>query len=220
MRAATTGRVTTRRSAAGSAGFTLIELLAVLAILGLLMGLAVFFFGKQKEQGYKAKTKATMAELELLITRYSAKLGDFPPDNLAVLKIRSENTLNEGAEALFAALHNKSFPEGTNVSESNLGNSDQDFTATVYHRDAGVTGLLEVIDGWKNPIAYFTQSGYGRECRYVLEEPLDPSDAEQSVSAQKSKITGAWANADSFQLISAGSDQKFGTEDDVTNFGH
>ena len=49
-------------------------------------------------------------------------------------------------------------------------------------------------------------------------EPDDPDLAEQVVTSQKSKVTGVWANSDSYQLISAGSDQKFGTDDDVTNF--
>ena len=32
------------------------------------------------------------------------------------------------------------------------------------------------------------------------------------------ELTGVYANAQSYQLISAGPDEEFGTEDDITNF--
>ncbi len=199
-------------------GFTLIEVLAVLAILGLLMSLAIFAFGRQKEQGYVTKTSATIAELEILITSYETKKGGPPPCMLAPQKVRADNDLNEGAEALYVALHAKSYPEGNNVRDASIENTDDDATATPYHRDAGVTKLMEVVDGWGNPIAYFTPDCYGKEARYLMADPADPNDPEQRVTARKSEKTGGWANADRYQLISAGSDRIFGTEDDVTNF--
>ena len=198
--------------------FTLVELLAVLAILGLLMGMAIHFFGKHREQGFVTKTKSVFAELEMKIGSYNTKKGDFPLSSLAKLKIRADNELNDGIEALFAALHSKSYPEGDNVRDDELGNSDDDSTTTAYHRDPAVTFLLEVMDGWGNPIAYITPPNYGRTFFYVLPEPDTPADSDQQVTASKSGVTGVWANPDSYQLISAGSDKKFGTDDDVTNF--
>ncbi len=206
-----------RRTRRDDAGFTLVEILAVLAILSLLMGLAIYAFSRPREFALGAKTRATMTELEGAIARYQSKFGSPPPDSLAKLKIRADNDANEGAEALYAALHHKDFPEGASIRDENLGNGDDDSTATAYHRD-GSTFLLEVKDGWGNPIAYITPQSYARQFRYLLPEPDDPSDPEQIVSAQKSSVTGVWANPDTFQLISAGSDKKFGTDDDVTNF--
>ncbi len=200
------------------AGFTLVEILAVLAILSLLMSLAIFGFQKYTQQGLVAKSKATIAELEVLITSYETRFGGPPPDSLATLKVRADNDVNSGAEALFAALHQKSYGEGKNVSDAALGNTDEDSTATPYHRDAGVNQLLEALDGWGNPIAYFAPAGYGKEQRYLMAEAADPNDPEQSVSAQTSSKTGSFANADTYQLISAGPDLLFGTEDDKTNF--
>lgn len=218
MSNANIGCTTTAR--ARRAGFTLVEILAVLAILGLLMSLAIYAFSRQKEQGNVTATAATISELEVLITAYEGRKGGPPPDSLAspVLKIRAGNDVNDGAEALYAALHAKSYPEGTNVREASLGNTDEDDTATAYHRDAGVTSLLEVHDSWGNPIAYFTPASYGKEQRFLMGDPADPNDPEQKVTAQKSTVTGGWANADRYQLISAGPDRLFGTEDDVTNF--
>jgi type II secretory pathway pseudopilin PulG len=197
----------------------LVEILAVLAILSLLMSLAVFAFTKYRERGNEAATRATMSELEILITKYESANGGPPPDSLAKIKppIRADNDANEGAEALYAALHHKNFPQGTSIGEEKLVNTDDDSTSTAYHRN-GVTALLEVKDGWRNPIAYITAASYGKQFRYVMDDPDDPNDAEQVVSSQKSSVTGVWANADSYQLISAGSDRKFGTTDDVTNF--
>lgn len=210
--------VRTNCSANRAAGFTLIEILAVLAILGLLMSMAIYFFGSQKEQGYKARTVAIMEELKIAITRYQTKNGSPPFDSLAKLKIRADNDGNEGAEALYAALHNKNFPEGASLLEEVLGNSDNDSTATSYHRN-DVTFLLEAKDGWDNPIAYITAPSYGKQFRYVMSQlPDDSQDADQVVSSRKSTVTGVWANPDSYQLISAGTDRRFGTDDDVTNF--
>jgi len=206
-----------RESPAGDAGFTLVEILAVLAILSLLMTMAIYGFGKQREHARVVRTKGTMEELEMLITRYEASKGDAPPDSLAKLKIRADNDANEGAEALYAALHDKSFPQGTSIDEEKLVNSDGDSTASAYHRN-GITLLFEVADGWGNPIAYLRPTSYGKQFRYVMAECDDPADSEQVVSSHKSAVTGVWANPDTFQLVSAGADRRFGTEDDVTNF--
>jgi prepilin-type N-terminal cleavage/methylation domain-containing protein len=210
-------RATTRPIGRGEAGFTLVEILAVLAILSLLMSLAVFSFSKYQERGRSTKTISTISSLSMLITSYQTKKGAPPPDSLQKLKIRAPNEMNEGAEALYAALHSKDYPEGANVDEDVLGNSDEDETPSAYHRD-GVTRLLEVKDGWGNPIAYITPPNYGRTFGYSLPEPDDPADTDQQVTASKSGVTGVWANPDSYQLISAGSDKKFGTDDDITNF--
>lgn len=200
-----------------AAGFTLVEVLAVLAILSLLMGLAIYGFGKQKERGAVVATRGAIQELELLITTFETKKGGPPPDTLAGAKVRADNDLNEGAEALYCGLHAKSFPEGNNLREELLGNTDEDSTATAFHREAGITALLEALDAWGNPIAYFTPSSYDREQRYLMGDPANPNDPEQRVTARKSEVTGGFANADRFQLISAGPDRLFGTEDDVTN---
>lgn len=205
------------RRAGNAGGFTLVEVLAVLAILGLLMSLAVFSFGRQQERARQTQTTAVITQLEGLIEAYMVKRGGPPPDSLAALKIRSDNDANEGAEALYAALHHKDYREGASLAEDALGNCDDDSTPTSYHRD-GSSFLLEAVDGWDNPIAYFSPASYGRQARYLLGDPNDPDDPEQVVTAQKSEVTGVWAKPDKYQLISAGADRTFGTEDDVTNF--
>jgi hypothetical protein len=125
---------------------------------------------------------------------------------------------NEGIEALYVGLHLKEFSDGATLDEKLLCNTDQDSTSTAYHRVTGFNNsLFEVKDAWGNPIAYFHFSGYGKKQIYVMENPDKPDNAEQTVSAVQSKVTGAWVNPDSYQLISAGPDRIFGTDDDVTN---
>lgn len=200
-------------------GFTLVEILAVLAILALLMGLAISSFSGYKERARGAATTTTMSELAGLITSYQTKRGGPPPDTLTKLKIKADNDVNECAEALYAALHAKDYPEGSNVTDELIGNTDDDTTPTPYHRDAGVNKLLEVLDGWGNPIAYFPPTSYSetRKANMRMGDPDDPNDPDQQVEPQKSAVSGGWANADTYQLISAGADRRFGTEDDVIN---
>jgi prepilin-type N-terminal cleavage/methylation domain-containing protein len=198
-------------------GFTLIEILAVIAILGLLMGLAAVGIGKFKERGNIAATKGRLGELQLMIQKYDARFGGPPWDSLAKYKITS-NGVNEGIEALYVGLHLKAFAEGDNVEENLLSNTDDDTTATVYHRVAGFNNsLFEVKDAWGNPIAYFHFSDYGKRQTYRMADAPDSENPDQDVSAMHSKTTGTWVNPDSYQLISAGPDRIFGTDDDVTN---
>ena len=217
MQCSNAGSANQLASRRGARGFTLVEILAVLAITGLLSGMAIAFYGRQKDRAYATQTTATMGELTQLIAVYETRKGGPPPSSLATLKIRCDNDWNEGIEALYAALHHKDFAEGRNVTERWLGNVDEDETATSFHRD-GVTRLLEVLDGWGNPIAYINPADFGKPMTYRMGEVFDPSAEEQVVTAQKSAVTGVTANADSYQLISAGEDRTFGTEDDVTNF--
>jgi prepilin-type N-terminal cleavage/methylation domain-containing protein len=199
-------------------GFTLIEILAVIAILGLLMGLAAVGMGKFRERGNIAATRARIEMLQLMIQKYDAHFGGTPSDSLAKYKVQASNTYNEGIEALYVGLHQKGFAEGATLDENLLCNTDEDSTATAYHRVAGFNNsLFEVKDAWGNPIAYFHFSGYGKRQTYRMADAPDPENPDQEVSARQSKTTGTWVNPDTYQLISAGPDHLFGTDDDVTN---
>jgi len=201
-------------------GFTLIEILAVLALLGVLMGISVAVLRGPRDQARVAATRAAMAALQNYVNAFESKFGDYPPDRLAEVNpaIKKKNNLNEGIEACVATLHSKSWPAGPSITESYLGNTDDDETTTAYHRDDSPR-LLEVLDGWGNPVAYLHFRNYERSQEYQMnEEEAVHEYPVQTVEARVSDLTEVFANADSYQLISAGSDEEFGTEDDVTNF--
>ena len=199
------------------AGFTLIEILAVLAIVGLLMSIGFMAFGRQTERARVAETRSIIDQVANLIAQYELKRGDFPEASLKAAGVKSDNDINEGIEACLVRLHGKDHPSGRLMSDKYLGNTDEDSTPTDYHRN-GSHALMEVLDGWGNPLAYFTFKDYGSSQEILLGHADEQEVPEQVVEAAMNEETGIWANADSFQLISAGPDQIFNTEDDVTNF--
>jgi prepilin-type N-terminal cleavage/methylation domain-containing protein len=204
-----------------NAGFTLIEILAVIAILGLLMTLAIVNFSKQRQRGEVTATIARIKTLEVEIQKYNTSKGGPPYDKLAKIGVQANNATNEGVESLYASVQNKDFPEGTILDEKWLTNTDGDVTSTAFHRIAGFKNeLFEIADVWGNPFAYFHYTGYGSKQMVLLAEPAEGEEAEQAVTPWQSKKTGTFANPDSFQIISAGPDRIFGTDDDVTNFDH
>jgi len=202
-------------------GFTLIEILAVIAILGLLMTLAIVNFSKHRQAGEVAATRARILTLANEIQKYStsAAHGGPPFDKLAKINVHANNTVNEGVETLFCSIENKDNPEGWIIDEKWLSNTDGDVTSTSYHRIAGFKNdLFEITDTWGNPLAYFHYTSYGSSQTVQMAEAAEGEDPEQSVKAYQSKKTGTYANPDSYQIISAGPDRIFGTDDDVTNF--
>ena len=73
--------------------------------------------------------------------------------------------------------------------------------------------LFEVVDAWMQPIAYFREDSYGQRQTMLM----GGEDQEQeTVRAFKNPNTGRYMSPRSFQLISAGEDGVFGTEDDVS----
>lgn len=203
----------------GQQGFTLVEILAVLAIMGILMTVGLMVFSGHKDRAAQAETRSTMASVEGLVSRYEDKWGDYPPDRLddCQPKVKKNNVTNEGIEACLAALHSKEYKSGASMNDAYLINTDGDETTTDFHR-SGSRKLVEVRDGWNNPIAYFHYRDYGSTQEYQMDPDNLAGYPLQSVEAAVNETTGVYARADSFQLISAGADGIFGTEDDVTNW--
>ena len=68
----------TRRS---TSAFTLIELLVVIAIIAILAALIFPVTGAVNRVKIKTKARAELAQVQLAIDNYKAKLGHYPPDN-------------------------------------------------------------------------------------------------------------------------------------------
>lgn len=197
--------------------FTLVEVLAVLVILSILFVFVVTRVLSGEETVRAESTRQFLARLEAAIAEYELEFGDYPPSSAAPELEGLPNALNLGAEMLFVALHSKDWQVRELPSER-LGNSDEDRTKkslTSFTEPA----LLEVQDDWGNPIAYFHRRDYADPQVYVTFDGETGEVLEEAVGARLDPTTGDPFNRTRYQLISAGPDGRFGTEDDIGNFG-
>ena len=197
-----------------TAGFTLIEMLVVLAILGLLLGFTGVAVMRYMESGRVTDCGARITAVGLLLDSYADRMGDFPPSKLSSLGITDANTVNEGSEALVAALRATEYG-GRRPEESWLGNVDDDTTQTKRFAD-GSRALLELVDPWDNPIIYIVHGDYDGEGVYRLTGDFGEEDV--TVRAAKNPLTEGFHKFESYQLLSAGPDGLLGTEDDIANY--
>jgi prepilin-type N-terminal cleavage/methylation domain-containing protein len=62
-------------------GFTLVEMLAVIAIIGILAGLALTLLPNATVDGKRKRTKSQLTQIQTAIESYHAKNGFYPPDS-------------------------------------------------------------------------------------------------------------------------------------------
>lgn len=197
-------------------GFTLVELLVVITILALLLGMAALNFSKFLGQGDLASTKTRLEGLASQLAAYKTRVGDYPSSRLADHGVKAGDDMNEGIEALVVALKHKDY-SGDGPDEAWLENRDAD------QGDPNVTqfanaDLFEVVDAWGNPFVYIRYDDYDREQHYEFEDQSTMALEDVAVKAARSEKTGSFHDARSYQLISAGGDGVFGTEDDVASW--
>jgi prepilin-type N-terminal cleavage/methylation domain-containing protein len=193
-------------------GFTLIEILVVITIIGLLMTFAAVGLSRYRQAGAITDCKSRLESLTLTIESYADRMGDLPPAHLADLGVKADNAVNEGVEALVVCLRRADFG-GRRPDERWLANVDDDHGQDLKAYD-GTDALLELVDPWDAPLAYFVHTAYDEPGSYSSGLDGVPVD----VHALRNPLTGAWHRFDSFQLRSAGPDGLFDTEDDLANF--
>ena len=208
----TTCRLARRRRA----GFSLIELLAVLVILSILITFLVSRLGGAGDVVRSRMCQATIQILGGAIGEYESEFGRYPPSRFDPEWGAPPNKTNYGAEALIVALYSPDWG-GVSLSEEDLVNTDQDRSRKAL-TSLPSTELLELSDPWENPIAYLSRSDYERSDVYIVGDPETGELHESTVRAVVNPTTGRAYKPHSFQLISAGVDGEFGTEDDITNF--
>lgn len=200
----------------GVAGFTLVELLAVMVVLGLL---TFFLLPRLMGAGETVRiesTRAYLATLEAMVREHELDAGDYPASTFPKSLDPKPSPSNMGAEMLVISMWPKDGNRAGEVEEDRLCNSDGDDTRSS-HTMFTSSQAFELADDWGNPIAYFHRRDYREPCLYLTFDETGEV-VESRVQAAVSPLTQDPYNKASFQLISAGPDGIFGTEDDIGNF--
>ena len=193
-------------------GFTMLELMLVLLILGILIGAFVMAGASAFTKSSEKETRIRLTELATMVEVFHQVEGQYPNDRLPGGVVG--NQTNAASEALFLALFDPEY-QGQRPNEEWLVNTDGD----VLRKPITILPdrqLFEVGDTWGNPILYFESLHYGDKV-VTLAGP-EQDFFEQEYSAVSSDRTSGWKAAGRFQLLSAGEDGTFGTEDDLSNF--
>jgi prepilin-type N-terminal cleavage/methylation domain-containing protein len=200
----------------GRSAFTLIELGAVLAILSILAVFLATQIGTADEVVQAKLVRAQLEEISAALAHYENEQGDFPPSSFGGAVGAAPNAANTGSERLVLALWSDGL-DGCGISPDDLQNVDGDET-TAQVSELPTRDLFELADAWGNPIAYFHHTDYGRTDVYQTIDPGTGERIEGRVTAGVNPKTKLFYEHRRFQLLSAGSDGLFGTEDDLGNF--
>jgi len=203
-------RVSHRRS-----GFTLLELMIVLVILAVLASAFLVVAGGVFQQSAERKCVSRLQQLAVMIEAYRTIEGEYPDDRLPAAA--ATNQTNGASEALYLAFYDPQFT-GEVPSQDWLTNTDGDQTSRTLTRLPS-RELFELGDPWGNPIAYFESLHYADNQDRSYFAGLEDEDPEEQVAEpRRNARTGGFDQAGKFQLISAGADGLFGTEDDLTHY--
>jgi prepilin-type N-terminal cleavage/methylation domain-containing protein len=186
-----------------AAGFTLIELLVVISILTLLV---VAFAPDLIGAGESAKAKDTEGRRLLLdtgIEAFGRQHGYLPPSDMKdpedKLKQSDTNNVNTGIESLVLFLGQGH--GGIDLSEHAgwLADTDKD-------------SRKEVVDAWGTPFAYFSSTTAGS---FEQPQKIRLPDEAGDVSVVAWKSPEGPLGQRKYQMVSAGKDRTFNTEDDI-----
>lgn len=198
------------------AGFTLIEVLAVIVIIGIMMIVLLPRLTGIQDRAHAKSTAVWIQSIAGAIGEHEGRFGDFPPSQFTEKWGAAPNLTNLGAETLVLSLWSTDW-NGVALAEDKFCNTDSDDAKKAFTRFPN-NALQELKDDWDNPIAYFHRRDYGRADNYVVTNQDTGEIEELPVKAFMNPTTKTYSNSNTFQLISAGIDGKFGTKDDLTNF--
>jgi prepilin-type N-terminal cleavage/methylation domain-containing protein len=200
------------------AGFTLIEMLAVLVIISILAVFVLRTLMSGEDVVRMQATRGFIRQVATMVEEYEVEKGDFPKSTFPAQMDPKPTKINMGAEMLFVALYPKDDGWRANeVPDENRGNVDGDTTKKSLSMYSSAAAF-EIIDGWGNPIAYIHRRDYEKPITYITVDSETGTEHEAQVKAVINPGTGDPYNKQTYQLLSAGPDGMFGTEDDIGNW--
>jgi prepilin-type N-terminal cleavage/methylation domain-containing protein len=207
-------------------GFTFIEVLVVMGIVGVLAGMLVVVIFVWAKKGPETESRNRVQKVTALVDAWRLRFdGFYPPVRLADLpriaggtKVvkRTSNGVNEAIETLWQALNWDGFGVELGITDAQLGNTDEDALDEAITR-AG-KALLEILDGYGNPLVYFPNTAYAEADRSPPTYRLgvgEGFDGRDVTPRPHRAAHGGFAQPDSFQVFSMGPDGEPNTEDDI-----
>ena len=224
-------------------GFTLVELLVVIMIIAMLAALVTPAVMRGQAAARNARIKAEIDMLHMAIMNYKNEYGSFPPcadttayasggpasKHLSRVFPRCVNTTATGANAQFAGASSLT-PATALVAWLSGYSSDPTLPLTGGSRKK----LFDFDQSRISSLTYFPSGKSGSPYIYIdsanyLVGGVIPTFSATggtyyahrvpaSAAGNFVTVTQSAFNEDSFQILCAGSDETFGTDDDLTNF--
>jgi prepilin-type N-terminal cleavage/methylation domain-containing protein len=234
------------RSAArsGRPGFTLVELLAVILIIGLIAALLTPVIMQSLAKARNAAIKSEIDMLHMAIMNYKNEYGSFPPANDTIGGV--SGNVNKHIQRIFPRVPNANLATATQIANvgvdtaiviwltgytTNPTDPIANANPTLVRQklfdfdQSRITGFQYAPSGKpSSPYLYINSAAYSSLPYDVVNTPLVFGAMRQSYAGDASPFTNVgaeanpWANPDTFQILCAGRDETFGTDDDLSNF--